>query len=128
MDKWSDLVKSITKTIGVAGVEELEKIIARLGSSASKPWQRALLNMAGDLISKHGIDGINMLGNIVDDILMGDEPDLSFASLRDRSDYLAAIQNIEADDKKKVKDFFNQLGNDLGVIIKAIISGILGQV
>jgi hypothetical protein len=124
--KWEELIQSIIKTVGVAGVSELEKALAELESEAKKPWQKAILNIAGDLLAKHGIDGIKMLEALIENIMNDEVPDLSFASLKDRSDYLAAIQNMEADDKKKVREFFTKIGYSLGVIVKSIISGVLG--
>ena len=124
--KWEELIQSVIKTVGVAGVSELEKALAELESEAKKPWQKAILNIAGDLLAKHGIDGINMLEALIENIMNDEVPDLSFASLRDRSDYLAAIQNMEADDKKKVREFFTKIGYSLGVVVKSIISGVLG--
>lgn len=124
--KWEELISSIIKTVGVAGVSELEKALAELESEAKKPWQKAILNIAGDLLAKHGIDGIKMLEALIENIMNDEVPDLSFASLKDRSDYLAAIQNMEADDKKKVREFFTKIGYSLGVVVKSIISGVLG--
>jgi len=124
--KWEELIQSIIKTVGVAGVSELEKALVELESEAKKPWQKAILNIAGDLLAKHGIDGIKMLEALIENIMNDEVPDLSFASLRDRSDYLAAIQNMEADDKKKVREFFTKIGYSLGVVVKSIISGVLG--
>ena len=124
--KWEELIQSVIKTVGVAGVSELEKALAELESEAKKPWQKAILNIAGDLLAKYGIDGIKMLEALIENIMNDEVPDLSFASLRDRSDYLAAIQNMEADDKKKVREFFTKIGYSLGVVVKSIISGVLG--
>jgi len=124
--KWEELISSIIKTVGVAGVSELEKALAELESEAKKPWQKAILNIAGDLLAKHGIDGIKMLEALIENIMNDEVPDLSFTSLKDRSDYLAAIQNMEADDKKKVREFFTKIGYSLGVVVKSIISGVLG--
>ena len=124
--KWEELIQSVIKTVGVAGVSELEKALAELESEAKKPWQKAILNIAGDLLAKHGIDGIKMLEALIENIMNDEVPDLSFASLRDRSDYLAAIQNMEADDKNKVREFFTKIGYSLGVVVKSIISGVLG--
>jgi hypothetical protein len=124
--KWEELIQSIIKTVGVAGVSELEKALAELESEAKKSWQKAILNIAGDLLAKHGIDGIKMLESLIENIMNDEVPDLSFASLKDRSDYLAAIQNMEADDKKKVREFFTKIGYSLGVVVKSIISGVLG--
>jgi hypothetical protein len=124
--KWEELIQSIIKTVGVAGVSELEKALAELESEAKKPWQKAILNIAGDLLAKHGIDGIKMLEALIENIMNDEVPDLSFASLKDHSNYLTAIQNMEADDKKKVREFFTKIGYSLGVVVKSIISGVLG--
>lgn len=52
-------------------------------------------------------------------------PDLGFASLRDMSDYLALIQNMEANEKKRVVDFYRRVGSELGAVLRAIIAGFL---
>jgi hypothetical protein len=128
MDKFEELIKNVIRTVGVTGVIELEKALDDIRNEADKPWKKAILNMACDLLVEHGIDGIKMIESLVDKIIDGEIPDLSFASLKDRSDYLAAIQNMEADDKKKVKDFFRKIGNSLGIIVKSIVSGILSSI
>lgn len=126
MEKWEDILKGIIRKAGTLGLEELGKALEKLEEESKKPWQKAILNMVGDLLSEHGLDGLAILENLVDKIEEGETPDLSFASLRDRSDYLAAIQNMEADDRKQVRLFFSKVGHSLGVVVKAVIAGILG--
>lgn len=124
--KWNDLMNGIIKNAGVAGVKELEDALAELESIAKQPWQKALLRMTGAAVEKYGPVGLERIENLISDLSKGKEPDLGFASLRDRSDYLAALQNMEADDKSKAKDFVRVVGKQVGIILRAILEGLAG--
>lgn len=120
---FEDVIRGLIKKAGAVGVKELEDVLAGLKKDADEPWKKVVLNLACDAIDKYGIRGIDAIEGLIDRIGK-DEPDLEFASLKTRSDYLAMIQNLEADDKRKVRDFFALVVDKIGVIIKAIIAGL----
>jgi hypothetical protein len=69
--------------------------------------------------------GVDKVEAAIEDLLDGKNPDMEFASLKARSDFLAILQNMEADDRSKVKDFFSTMGESLAVILRAVIAGLM---
>lgn len=119
---WDEVLTSIARRSGAAGVSELERALERLKREADEPWKGALLQVFSEAISARGLDG----AKIVDRLIDGKRVDLNFLSLRARSDYLAALQNMEADEKKKARDYLDVVGKNLGIVFRAIISGVIG--
>jgi len=126
MSKWEDMLQGLVKNAGAAGVKELEGALSDLEAAADNPMKRALLSLAADAVGEYGLVGLDKVSDLIAKIGDEKEPDLEFASLKARSDYLAALQNAEADEKSKAKDFFKVLGEKLAVVLKAIISGLVG--
>ena len=124
--KWEDMLKGLVKNAGHAGFKELEGALGDLEKEADNPIKKALLGLASDAIGEYGMAGLDKVYKVIDRIGDDENPDLSFASLKARSNYLAALQNAEADDKNKAKDFFRVLGEKIAIIVKAIISGFAG--
>lgn len=122
---WKKFLKNVIGKVGKYGLTEAEEALDNLEKKTDEPWKRAILEMVGDAVDKYGLEGIAKVQKAVDQIAAGKKPDISFASLRARSDFLATLQNMEADDKKKAKDFFKVIGSTLGVIIKAVIKAFL---
>jgi len=124
MSAFEDVIQGLIRKAGVAGVKELEGVLGDLKKEAKTPWKRLMLDLACEAVEKHGISGVELIEKLVDKIGKEDIPDMEFASLRTRSDYLAMLQHLEADDKKRIKDFFSFVMDKIGVIMKAIISGL----
>ena len=123
--KWEDLLKDMVKSAGVVGMKKAEKAMDKLQGEMDEPWKRAIMDMLGDAVEKYGWEGVGRVQKAIDQLAAGKAPDLSFASLKARSDALAFMQNAEADDKAKARDFFSVVGETLGVILKAVIKGLL---
>lgn len=126
MSKWEDLLQGIVHNAGVAGVRELEDALESVEKDAKEPWKKAILQLAGDAVEQYGPEGLKHVERLIDRIGDDDEPDMEFASLRARSDYLAALQNMEAEQKSAAKDFFKAMGQKLGIILKGILAGLTG--
>lgn len=124
--KWEDVIKGIVNNAGTSGVKELERALERIKKEVDEPWKKTMLNMVGEAVSKYGMEGVGYVEKLVDKIGEGGEPDLGFASLKARSDYLAVIQNMEADRKSRAKDLVRVIGKQLGEILKAILAGLAG--
>jgi hypothetical protein len=123
--KWDKLLSGIVKDAGVAGVKKVEGALDDLSAKANKPWKKAVMGLLGDAVEKYGLDGVQKVEKALQRLGEGKQPDIEFASLKARSDFLAAMQNMEADEKSKAKDFFSTIGESLGIILKAVIAGLM---
>jgi hypothetical protein len=123
--QWDDLLKNMVKQAGVVGMKKAEGALDKLQKEMDEPWKRAVMDMLGDAVEEYGWEGVERVQKAIDDLAKGKSPDLSFASLKARSDALALLQNMEADEKTKAKDFFAVVGEVLGVVLKAVIKGLL---
>lgn len=124
--KWENVIKGIVRNAGTSGVRDLEEALERIEKEVDEPWKKTMLNMVGEAVSKYGMEGVGYVERLVDKIGEDGEPDLSFASLKARSDYLAVIQNMEADRKSRAKDLIRVIGRQLGEVMKAILAGLAG--
>ncbi len=124
--EWKDIGDNIARGGGLMALRSAEAAATKLSKeSEGEPWKGAILGMLADAIEEHGWEGKDKVEKALDDIAVGLEPDLSFVSLKTRSDVLASLQNAEADQQNAAKQFFIQVGKTLGVIIKGVIKGLL---
>lgn len=123
--KWKNILSNVIGKLGQAGIKRAEEAISKLEGSVDEPWKKTVLIMVGEAVDKYGIEGIQRVQDAIDNVNDGKKPDLSFASLRVRSDFLADLQNMEADKKSKARDFLRLIGETLGVIIGVIMKGIV---
>jgi len=123
--QWDDLLKNMVKQAGVVGMKKAEGALDKLQKEMDEPWKRAVMDMLGDAVEEYGWEGVERVQKAIDKLSKGKNPDLSFASLKARSDALALLQNMEADEKSKARDFFAVVGETLGVILKAVIRGLM---
>lgn len=124
--EWKDVIKGLSRTAGAEGVKALEDALTKIEKEADQPWKKSILSMAAEAVGKYGPEGIGYIEKLIDDLGNGEEPDLKFASLKARSDYLAVLQNMEADRKSRAKDLLRVIGKQIGAIIKAILAGLAG--
>lgn len=126
MLNWDKILKGVIRNAGTAGVLQLEQALDDLKSEAKEPWKGALLRILSEAVSKYGLEGVGVAEKLVDDVSKGKMPGLDFVSLKARSDYLATLQNMEADERDKANDFMKVIGKKIGVVLRAILSGVLG--
>ena len=123
--EWTELLNGMVKSVGVVGLRKAEKEMARLVKEAEEPWKKAVIEMLAEAIGKYGMEGISKVQQVVDDIADGKNPDMRFANLKARSDFLAVLQNMEADEKSRVRDFFSTIAESLAIILKTVIAGLV---
>ena len=111
--------------LGAAGLDKAEGVLEGLSKSADKPWKRATLAMLADAIDKHGMEGIELAQTAIKRMMKGKKPDISWMDLETASDVLAHLQNAEVDEKSDAKDFLTQVGKSLGVLLSAVIKGLI---
>ena len=122
-----NILTDLIEKAGKIGIEQVDQALEELICEADTPWKKMLLQLTGEALDCYGLQGLDRVSSLIDNIISGKNDNLEFASLRTRSDYLALIQGIEAEEKKKAKDFFRRIGLYLSVVLKAIISGLLSK-
>ena len=123
--QWENVAKQMVKQLGVAGAKQADEALAELASAADAPWKRAVLDLVGEAVDAYGWEGMRIVEGIIDDLADGKAVDMSFASLKVRSDCLALLQNLEADRQDAVVDFLATVGAVLGKIVKAVIAAVV---
>jgi hypothetical protein len=123
--RWDELLAGIMKQAGIVGVKKAEEALTKLAEESKEPWKKAVMGLLADAVEKYGMAGVDKVEAAIEDLLDGKNPDMEFASLKARSDFLAILQNMEADDRSKVKDFFSTMGESLAVILRAVIAGLM---
>ena len=123
MSDLGDMVSNIVGKLGSAGLQEVNTALEKLEENADEKWKGAFISLISDAVDEYGLYGIERAQKLCMDAINGKNVSLDFASLESRSDFLAVIQNMEADDKKKINDFFVKIGEILGIIVKAFLSG-----
>ena len=123
--KFERLITNMIQGAGIVGAKKAEEAIGKLLGEADEPWKRAILEMTGDAVEEYGWEGVTRVQEAVDQLVAGLVPDMSFASLRARSDVLAFLQNAEAEKKKEARDFLLVVGSVIGVLLKIVIKALL---
>jgi len=124
----SNILKTLgdlAEHFGTLGLEEASNAIGELANDAREPWKKTVLGLVADAIEEHGPEGLEMARKAVERAMKGKEADLSWASLRHRSDLLAQLQNAEAKRRSEVRIFLEKIGKVLGVILAAMVKAIV---
>lgn len=122
--KMHDILLSTHQKLSSTDTEGASGAIASLQAASKVPWQAAIIDVIMDAVSKHGWGGIEMARKAAIDIAEGDNPDLSFLSLRSMSDILCLRQMAEANRKDRINDFFAAVGHIVGKVMKAVVSSV----
>lgn len=117
--------ESLVDELGKFGMDKAGDALEALAEKADSPWKKTVLALVEDAVEKYGPVGIEKAKDALDRIAKGKNADMSFASLRVRSDVLAQLQNAEADRKNEAKEFMAMVAKTLGQIIAAVIKGII---
>ena len=119
------LLNNLLPMIGQAGVDTLEGVFKDLAADADKPWAQTALALLADAVSANGMAGIEMARKAIDSLFDNEVPDINWANPRTASDFVAKLQNAEADDKSAARDFFTKLGESFGQIFEGMIRGLI---
>jgi len=123
------LLDMVLPIIGQAGVDALSDKFKDLAADQDKPWAQTALALLGDAVENHGMAGIEMARKAIDSLLDdGAVPEIDWASPRTASDFVANLQNAEADEKSAAVDFFTKVGDTLGALFAALIKGAITNV
>lgn len=121
------LLNTLLPIIGQAGVDLLTEKFQDLAADQDKPWAKVALMLLADAVETHGMRGIDLARKAIDDLLDNKVPEIDWASPRTASDFVAKLQNAEAEDKSAVRDFFTKIGEVLGPLLTALIKGLISN-
>ncbi len=122
---FKQLLDSLLPMVGQAGVDALSDLFKDLAEDRDKPWHGAALALLADAVEAHGMAGILMARKAIDALFENEVPVIDWANPRTASDFVAKIQNAEADDKSAARDFFAKMGDAFGQIVAAMVKGFI---
>jgi hypothetical protein len=124
---FQQLLNNLLPVLGQAGVDALEGVFADLAADQDQPWAQTALSLLADAVGNYGMDGIEMARKAIDALFEDEVPDINWASPRTASDFVANLQNAEADDKSAARDFFVKVGDAFGQIFVGMIKGLVSN-
>lgn len=111
--------------LGTAGIDALQEKLSALLTDKSEPWKKIILNLVADAVQQHGIAGIQMALDAIQGMLKDQPVELDWADIATASDLLAELENAEAGRRRMIRSFLTQIGEILGIILSALIKGLL---
>lgn len=122
-----DLIQNLIGILGQPVVDRLMNDLRDIADAKDEAWKSTILLVISETVRNHGIDGVQLGIDFIEDVLDGDgdTPDLSGLSLRAQSDLLVQLQRAEADRKKKASAFMEQVGDSLGKVVSGLLSGLV---
>ena len=118
---FQQLLDSLFPIIGQAGVD----VFKDLAADQDKPWAQVALALLADAVEAHGMAGIEMARKAITALFENEVPNIDWANPRTASDFVAKLQNAEADDKRAARDFFVKFGDVLSEIIAGLIKALI---
>lgn len=122
---FQQLLDSLLPLVGPLGVRTLGNLFEDLAEDQDKPWAQAALGLLADAVDQHGLAGIMMARKAIEALIEDEVPNIEWANPRVASDFVAKLQNAEADDKSAARDFIIKLGDAFGEIVTAVVKGLL---
>jgi len=122
------LVNTLLPILGQVGVDLLTKEVGDLTADAKEPWKKAILGLVANAVQTFGPQGVQVATDAINDLLNGEQPDISWADLDVASDILTHMQNAEADRTTAAKDFLAKVGKVLGMVFGGFLKGLLAAV
>ena len=111
--------------LGEAGVGALAEELDEL-SAGQEGWKKSVLALLANAVEVYGPQGLDVGMDYLNKLLQGGTlPPINWADLEVASDILAHLQNLEADERAKWGDFLAKLSKSLGVILGALIRGLV---
>jgi len=111
----------IIPILGQTGADALKHQLDDMTQGTDAAWKRAILALVGDAVQEHGVEGIQIAINAIQDILNDKQVNIDWADLATASDILAHMQNAEAGRKSATRAFLTQVGEVLGIILSALV-------
>ena len=122
---FQQIITNLLPIIGPMGVDALKDLLEDLAANEDKPWVQVSLALLADAVDQHGMAGIEMARKAIEALFENEVPIIDWASPRTASDFVARLQNAEADDKKAARDFFVKMGDVLSGIVAGIVKSLI---
>jgi|APSaa5957512622_1039677.scaffolds.fasta_scaffold07029_4 hypothetical protein len=121
------IINSLLPQIGQVGVDALNDTFKDLAADQDTEWHAAALNLLADAVSVNGMAGIELARKAIDALFENEVPDINWANPRTASDFVAKIQNAEADDQSAARDFFVKVGDAFGQLFAGMVKGLIAS-
>ena len=126
---WEQMLQMLLPIIGQTAVHELSDKVADLSKGTDTEWQKTVLDLMAQAIKKYGPNGMALAVQEVNNLLDHKPASIpDWADLKTASDIVAQMENAEADHKKVVNDYITKVSEVLGVILSALIKGLISGV
>jgi len=119
------LLNDLLPIVGKTGVDLLSGTFKDLAADQDEPWAQTALSLLGDAIDQNGMAGVDLARKAIDSLFNDEVPDINWASPRTASDFVANLQNAEADAQSAARDFFVKIGDVFGQIFTGMIKGLV---
>ncbi len=124
---FQQLLNSLIPTLGQVGVDALKDTFKDLAWDQDQPWAQTCLMLLADAVDAHGMAGIGLAREAIDALFDNEVPNIDWANPRTASDFVAKLQNAEADDQSAARDFFVKVGEAFGQIFVAMVKGLIAS-
>jgi len=114
--------KTLIDLLKTQGIPAITTSLGKLSADSNEPWQKALLKLGVNLVSKHGPEGLDLLEAVVAQLQSGKSIDLSALSLQEASDLLAVMQRREAETRNQVALYTQMVVEALGKVLGTLVS------
>jgi len=118
---WKDIVADLSVDLGEKGLDYVIKELDKIEGQATDPWMKVSLAMVGELLEKHGIEGLELARELIMSIGDNKVPDLSDLSIATASDVVAQLQNAEAAERKLQQKYIVIVTDVLAQLIKGLV-------
>ena len=122
---WQDILNALVPTLGQAAVDALSEKLKDVAAGLSEDWQRTILTLIASSVEKHGLAGVQLALETINDLLDGKDVEIDWTDLKTASDLVGHMQNAEADHKTAVNDFLARTSEALGFILSALLKGLV---
>jgi len=119
------ILDMVIPVLGPVAAGTLKTQLDEMTQGTDASWKRAILALVGDAVQKHGVQGIQIAVDAIKDILDDKHVEIDWADLATASDLLAHMQNAEAGRKSAARAFLTQVGEVLGIILAALVKGLI---
>lgn len=120
----TDALLDLLKTKGLPAVTSA---MGKLTEEAKEDWQKSLLKIGINLVSEHGLDGLEILESTVNLMLDGKPVNLKGLTMSEASNILAVMQRREANHRNQVTAYVNLMIKVIADAVKVVVVTMFGE-
>jgi hypothetical protein len=126
MDAIETLIQQMLPVVGKEAADKLAAELRALAPSADKPFEKAVLNLVADAVTKYGASGLNMVAEALIGFATAKPVKLDWADLAVASDVLAQLERAEAGRAVDAIAYLERVTNVVVPILLAVVKGLIG--